>query len=118
MEKFCCEAPTSTENQILTLSMLESGSKGVIKDFVMNCEDNTSCRFIRRLKEIGLHNGATFEILKNNGNGEISVFCEGATLALGRGMAEKINVEVSNGTVMEGTLFDRFCKKFRIKCTP
>ena len=81
--------------------MLEAGSKGVIKSFIMNCEDPEACHFVRRLKEIGLHTGARFEILKNSGNGEISVSCEGATLALGRGMADKIYVEVFDGEVME-----------------
>lgn len=116
MQEVCCETPANPCEKVLTLAMLEAGSKGVIKNFIMNCEDNKSCRFIRRLKEIGLHSGAHFEVLKNSGNGEISVSCEGSTLALGRGMADKINVEVTNGTVMGDNMFSRFCRKFGIKC--
>jgi len=116
MENLCCEAPEEISAKVLTLAMLEPGSKGVVKSFVMNCEDNHSCRFVRRLKEIGLFIGARFEVLKNPGNGEISVSCDGATLALGQGMADKIHVELSEGVVMEGSVFGRFCKKFGIRC--
>lgn len=120
MENICCEAPAGIENKVLTLAMLEAGSKGIIKDYIMNCEDAGSCHFVRRLKEIGLHSGgAHFEVLKkNNGNGELSISCQGATLALGRGMADKINVELSDGSVAEGTFVGRFCRRFGIKCRP
>lgn len=83
----------------------------------MNCEDSQSCKFVRRLKEMGMHLGARFEVLKNDG-GQLSVFCEGSTLAFGQGMADKIVVELSDGEVMEGTMFGRICRKFGIKCRP
>lgn len=118
MENACCEAPLNIDEKLVTLAMLEAGSRGVIKNFILNCEDSHSCRFVRRLKEIGLHHGAHFEILKNCGNGELSLSVEGATIALGRGMADKINVELSNGALVEGSVFGRFCRKFGIKCRP
>ncbi|PLX68011.1 MAG: hypothetical protein C0603_07830 [Denitrovibrio sp.] len=118
MENVCCESPSKIKNSVLTMAMLEPGSKGHIKDFIMNCEDNGSCTFVRRLKEIGLYSGAYFEVLKNNGNGEISVSCQGSTLALGRGMADKINVEISDGSVISGSFIGRFCRSFGIKCRP
>ena len=118
MENVCCGAATSVTKETVTMSMLEPGSKGVIRSFIMNCEDSESCHFVRRLKEIGLHTGARFEVLKNSGNGEISVFCEGASLALGRGMAEKIYVEVQDGELIEGSVFGRICRKFGIRCRP
>jgi len=118
MQEVCCETPVELCEKVLTMAMLEAGSKGVIKSFIMNCEDTHSCRFVRRLKEIGLHTGAHFEILKNSGTGEISVSCEGTTLALGRGMADKINVEVSAGTVSQNTMFGKFCRRFGIRCQP
>jgi len=118
MENVCCETPAQIIDKVITLSMLEEGSKGMIISYLMNCEDSHSCRFVRRLKEMGLHKGAKFEVLKNSGNGEISIACEGATLALGRGMAEKINVEISNGSIIANTTFSRFCRKFGIKCRP
>jgi len=118
MQELCCETPPSVREKVLTMAMLEPGSRGVIKNFIMNCEDNQSCRFVRRLKEIGLHTGARFEVLKNSGSGELSVACEGTTLALGRGMADKINVELSDGVVISGSVFSKFCKKFGIRCQP
>lgn len=118
MENVCCETAANISEKTVTMAMLEPGSRGMIKSFILNCEDSHSCRFVRRLKEIGLHMGAHFEILKNSGNGEISVVCEGSTIALGRGMADKITVELSNGSIMEGSIFGRFCRKFGIKCRP
>lgn len=118
MQNACCEAPAQGHEKTVTMAMLEPGSKGTIKSFILNCEDNHSCRFVRRMKEMGLYLGARFEVLKNAGNGEISVSVEGSTMALGRGMADKINIELTNGTVMEGTVFGRFCRRFGIKCRP
>jgi len=118
MNSTCCETLPDVKEKNLTMSMLESGSKGIIKSIKMNCDDSESCRFVRRLKEMGLHIGAHFEVMKNSGSGEVSVYCEGTTLALGQGMADKINVELSNGAVMEGTMFGRICRKIGIKCRP
>ncbi|ADD69715.1 FeoA family protein [Denitrovibrio acetiphilus DSM 12809] len=118
MHNICCEAPAAVKENVMPLSMLEPGSRGIVKNFVMNCEDHESCRFVRRLKEIGLFHGARFEVLKNDGTGQLSVSCEGTTLALGRGMADKINVEVLNGSVMSGNVFGKFCRRFGIKCRP
>jgi len=118
MENICCKNYAEPESSPMTLAMLESGSRGVIKGFSMNCEDQESCRFVRRLKEMGLHIGAHFEVLNNSGSGEITVTCEGATMALGQGMASKINVEVQNGTAMEGSAFGRLYRKFKIMCRP
>jgi Fe2+ transport system protein FeoA len=116
MENICCQPRESALGSAVTMSMLEPGSKGVIKDFLMNCEDSHSCRFVRRMKEIGLYLGATFEVLKNSGNGEITIACEGCTLALGRGMADKISVEVSGGAVMTDGVMNKLSRIFGIRC--
>lgn len=116
MEQTCCHAPVALKEDVVTMAMLEPGSKGVIKSFVMNCEDSQSCRFVRRLKEMGLYAGARFEVLKNSGKCELSVSCEGTTFALGRGMADKIHVEISNGAIMSGSVFTKFCQRFGFRC--
>jgi len=118
MKELYCETSQSVHENTLTMTMLEAGSKGVVKDFVKKHGDGGSCRFVRRLKEIGLFKGAKFEIVKNNGDGEIYVACEGTTLALGRGMADKVYVELHSGIVAEGSAFGRFFKRLRMKCYP
>jgi ferrous iron transport protein A len=102
----------------MTLARLKQGSRGVIKQFLINCEDKASCRFAHRLKEMGLHEDARFEILQNSGTGEVIASCEGSRIVLGRGMADKICVEVTDGEVAEDTVFTKFCKRFGIRCRP
>lgn len=116
MQEICCDATSGIKEDAISMTMLDKGSRGTIKGFIMNCEDNRQCRYVVRLKEMGLHLGTQFEVLKNDGNGELVLSFDGSTLALGRGMAEKIAVELHKGTVMEGSFFGRVCRKFGIKC--
>lgn len=53
-------------------------------------------RLARRLAELGLTPGVTFQVLHVNG-GPILIAIRGARLALGRGMAEKIMVKTPEG---------------------
>lgn len=118
MEQVCCKNNAPEDTGYTTLAVLAPGCKGVIKDFVINCEDEKSCRFVRRLKEMGLHSGAHFEILRNTGNGEISLTCEGSTMCLGQGMADKIKVELASSPDMEKSLVGRFRHRLGMRPRP
>jgi len=48
----------------------------------------------RRLYELGLTEGTEIYVLRNEGRGPILILARGARLALGRGVAMKILVEV------------------------
>ncbi len=114
MTNACCEKTVLTD--CMTLAMLKAGSRGTILKFIIDCDDMHNCRFARRLKEMGLHEGASFEIAQNTGDGEVAVICEGTRIVLGRGMASKIKVEVSDGECLDQTRFGRFCRRFGIGC--
>jgi len=108
----CCETMTDC----MSLSMLKAGSRGNILKFMIDCDDMHNCRFARRLKEMGLHEGASFEIIQNDGSGEVAVVCEGTRIVLGRGMASKIKVEVTEGACLDNSTFGKFCRRFGIRC--
>lgn len=46
-----------------------------------------------RLKELGLVDSARFELLQADGNGPVMIRLGGSKIAIGRGMAHKIEVE-------------------------
>ncbi len=50
--------------------------------------------FATRLYQMGLYPGSLAEVVINRGVGPITVRVMGVTIALGRGMAEKVLVEV------------------------
>jgi ferrous iron transport protein A len=53
----------------------------------------------RRLSDMGLHQGASIRVLKNDAHGPLIVAVkEHGRLALGRGMAHHILVTIKNGT--------------------
>lgn len=96
--------------------MLKAGSKGIIRKFVIDCDDLHHCRFAFRLKEMGVYEGARFEIVQNTGDGEVSAICEGTRIVLGRGMASKIAVDITDGALLDDSMLGRLCRKFGIGC--
>lgn len=108
----CCTAADT-----VSLSMLKAGSRGTIKKFIINCDDLHTCRFAFRLKEMGVYEGARFEILQNSGDGEITAMCEGTRIAIGRGMASKIAVELTDGALLDESMLGRLCRRFGIGCS-
>ncbi|TCK61812.1 FeoA family protein [Seleniivibrio woodruffii] len=112
MTNACCEKTADT----VQLSMMKAGSRGVIQNLVIDCEDKEHCRFARRLKEMGIYEGAKIEVSGNDGDGEIIAICEGTKIVLGRGMAGKIRVQMHAGALLDDTPFGRICRKFGIGC--
>lgn len=111
MTNACC-----TETDTICLSVLKPGSRGKIKKFLVDCDDKTECRFCHRLKEMGLHEGARFEVITNDGNGGVTAVFEDARIVLGRGMASKIIVDVLSGSSLEDSVVTRLCRRFGIGC--
>lgn len=96
--------------------MLKAGSRGTIKQFSIDCEDVHNCRFARRLREMGVYEGACVEVILNSGDGEIVAICEGTRIVLGRGMASRIRIALKEGAVLDDSRFGRFCRRFGIGC--
>jgi len=76
---------------LATLDEVPEGSRAVVVDVA---EQGWGLR--KRLLEMGLVPGTTVEVVRNS-RGPILVRVRGATLALGRGLARKIVVEVAEG---------------------
>lgn len=72
---------------LIPLALLDPGKRAVIKEL------RGGRGLIRRLLELGFVPGTTVEILKSN-PGPILVSIRGTKVALGRGVAMKILVEV------------------------
>jgi len=53
-------------------------------------------RMRKRLADLGLNIGMTVRILQRNGHGPLLLAVKDSRLALGRGMAHKIRVELAN----------------------
>lgn len=51
----------------------------------------------KRLKDMGILRDEQIKIIKNDTKGPVIINVKGAQIALGRGVAEKIVVEVSDG---------------------
>lgn len=112
MTNTCCDV----KSDYLCLSTLKAGSRGIIKKFLIDCEDHHNCRFARRLKEMGVYEGANVEITGNSGDGEVIAVCEGTRIVLGRGMASKILIELKSGEVLDNSTLGRLCRRFGIGC--
>ncbi len=52
---------------------------------------------VRRLAELGLTQGTRIKVLKETGYGPMLIEVRGSRLAIGRGVAAKIFVDVDNG---------------------
>jgi len=53
-------------------------------------------RMRKRLADLGLNIGMTVRVLQRNGHGPLLLAVKDSRLALGRGMAHKIRVELAN----------------------
>ncbi|MEA3339733.1 MAG: FeoA family protein [Chloroflexota bacterium] len=53
-------------------------------------------RMRKRLADLGLNIGMTVRVLQRNGRGPLLLAVKDSRLALGRGMAHKIRVELAN----------------------
>jgi len=53
-------------------------------------------RMRKRLADLGLNIGMTVRVLQRNGHGPLLLAVKDSRLALGRGMAHKIKVELAN----------------------
>ncbi len=81
---------------VLPLSSLKDGQKGVITGIKVGGErGRRRWGFRKRLMDLGLTPGTIITVVKSAPfSGPIEVLVRGSRLALGRGMAERIFVEV------------------------
>jgi len=70
--------------------MLSTGKKGKIIDI------QGGFGVKQRLYEIGLTPNSEIYVVENRGTGPILISCKGVVIALGRGVARKIIVEVND----------------------
>ncbi|MEM1645561.1 MAG: FeoA family protein [Ignisphaera sp.] len=76
--------------ELMSLDLVKSGSRVIIKEI-------QQIRGIGgRLYRIGILPGTELEVIVNNGRGPIVVKVKDTEVALGRGLARKILVEVLN----------------------
>lgn len=57
---------------------------------------DVGCRAMNRLASMGLLPGETITVLKNSNSGPVLLLVKGAHIALGRGIASRIFVEMQN----------------------
>jgi ferrous iron transport protein A len=65
-----------------------NGKKGVILEL------DTGARLFNRLVSMGINEGNEFTVVRNNNHGPVVIDVDGSRFAVGRGMAQKINVKV------------------------
>ncbi len=81
-------AHSSRYNRIIPLTLLPDGGKGIVRKIT----GGFGVR--RRLYELGFTEGTEVYVLKSAGPGPVLLLVRGSRLALGRGVAMKILVEV------------------------
>ncbi|MHA1238791.1 MAG: FeoA family protein [Candidatus Odinarchaeia archaeon] len=80
---------TSKERPLAPLSMLREGEKGLIAGF------NGGRGLVRRLNELGFTVNTVVKVLNANYGGPMIVLVKDSKVAIGRGAASKILVQVS-----------------------
>ena len=75
--------------RVMPLALLPDGSKGVVRMVV------GGFGMRRRLRELGFTEGEEVRVLKGGGPGPVVVLIRGSRIALGRGVAMKVLVEVA-----------------------
>lgn len=83
--------PLDTKDGAVPLSSLSAGAAGIAYRIDGGRE------FSRRLAALGLTQGAEVTVLQNHGRGPVLVLVRGARLALGRGEASRVLIEVTSG---------------------
>lgn len=73
----------------MSLSMAREGEQVVLKNIAWGE------KLKRRLQDMGLTPGVKFSIISSNTNGSLIINLRGSRLVLGRGMAQKILVDVA-----------------------
>ena len=93
--------PTSTRtmSRSTTLDQLKSGSRA----YVVSVHGGR--RMLARLATFGFVRGAEVQVVQNYGAGPVIVQVHGARVALGRGEAQRILVEVNHGPT-EGNAYN------------
>lgn len=76
--------------KVMRLDLVKSGLRVVVKDI------DQLGSICGRLYNLGILPGVELEVVVNNGRGPIIVRVRGDEIALGRGLARKILVEVSD----------------------
>lgn len=71
------------------LSTLRNGEKGRVKEILSGSE------LVKRLAGLGIVVGSCLSMVSNPDRGPILVDSDGKRVAMGRGMAEKIAIEVA-----------------------
>jgi len=82
---------------IVPLSSLKAGESGIISSIKGNPADRRGrgWGFLRRLVDMGLTPGTKITVIKSAPfGGPIEIYVRGSRLALGRGMAARIFVEI------------------------
>ncbi len=74
----------------MSLSKVSIGKKVVLNNI------NYGLSLKKKLQDMGLTPGVRFSIISKTNSGPIIIEIRGARLALGRGIAEKIDVEITN----------------------
>jgi ferrous iron transport protein A len=75
---------------------LKKGDVFKVVDFKSDCEN-----FNRRLQEIGLKKGQMGQVINKSLFGPIHIEVDGVNLAIGRGMAKKIDVKKFECPILE-----------------
>lgn len=76
--------------RLVSLDLVKGGSRAIIKEIYRHGG------IVGRLYHIGILPGREVEVLINNGRGPIVIKVGGSEIVLGRGLAKKILVEVTN----------------------
>ena len=74
----------------MSLTKVSIGEKVVLNSI------NYGLNFKKKLQDMGLTPGVRFSIISKTNSGPIIIEVRGSRLALGRGIAEKIDVEITN----------------------
>jgi len=77
-----------SRGRIMPLALLPDGSKGTVRMVI------GGFGMRRRLRELGFTEGEEIRVLKGGGPGPVVVLIRGSRVALGRGVAMKVFVEV------------------------
>ena len=83
-----CSSCLKKRVPLMPLMLAKPGEKLIVREF--KCGENLECR----LQSMGLRRGDTIEVITSQGRGQFVVAVESKRYILGRGMAQKIMVEL------------------------
>jgi Fe2+ transport system protein FeoA len=86
---------SETGKRRVPLAALREGASGTVVSILPSHGRGRGCGFVRRVMEMGLTPGARVTVVSSAPfHGPVEVLVRGSRLALGRGIAERIIVEV------------------------